>query len=194
MIEPSEMNSSPQNPMLRCKSFECPPRCLREAAATAIQSSGSRRNRANYIFPAVADLKRSGQAGHVPVHLEITDDPEQMPSPIDVEQLLAAASSRLGPSDAATLAQASARMYSWARAIPGAATASAREGAELVGFGYGYSWDWTSMTDAWSLRLRDRLAGSAGVLDDSFSVVLLVVAPDHRRSGLGARLLAGLAE
>jgi GNAT superfamily N-acetyltransferase len=130
----------------------------------------------------------------VPVHLEITDDPEQMPSPIDVEQLLAAASSRLGPSDAATLAQASARMYSWARAIPGAATASARDGGELVGFGYGYSWDWTSMTDAWSLRLRDRLAGSAGVLDDSFSVVLLVVAPDHRRSGLGARLLAGLAE
>jgi GNAT superfamily N-acetyltransferase len=130
----------------------------------------------------------------VPLHLEITDDPEQMPSPIDVEQLLAAASSRLGPSDAATLAQASARMYSWARAIPGAATASAHAGGELVGFGYGYSWDWTAMTDAWSLRLRDRLGGSAGVLDDSFSVVLLVIAPDHRRGGLGGQLLSGLAK
>src|SRR5690349_20200881 len=117
-----------------------------------------------------------------------------MPSPIDVEQLLSAASSRLGASEAATLAQASARMYSWARAIPGAATASATDGAELVGFGYGYSWDWTAMTDPWSARLRDRLAAAAAVLDDSFSVVLLVVAPGHRRTGLGAQLLRGLAE
>ena len=127
------------------------------------------------------------------MHVEVTDESEQMPPPGEVEQLLAAASSLLGPSDAATLAQASARMYSWARAIPGAATASARDGAQLVGFGYGYSWDWTSMTDAWSLRLRDRLGWSAAVLDDSFSIVLLVVAPDHRRSGLGARMLDGLA-
>ena len=50
------------------------------------------------------------------------------------------------------------------------------------------------MTDAWSLRLRDQLGESAAVLDDSFSVVLLVVAPDHRRSGLGARLLSTLAD
>ena len=129
----------------------------------------------------------------MPAQLEITDDPEQMPSPIEVEQLLSAASSRLGPSDAAALAQASARMYSWARSIPGAATASAHDEVGLVGFGYGYSWDWTSMTDAWSLRLRDRLGASASALDDSFSIVLLVVAPGHRRSGLGGRLLAGLA-
>lgn len=129
----------------------------------------------------------------MPVHHRVTVDPEQMPSPIDVEQLLLAASRRLGASDAATLAQASARMYSWARAIPGAATASATDGPELVGFGYGYSWDWTSMTDPWSTRLRDRLAGAAAALDDSFSVVLLVVAPDHRRTGLGAALLRDLA-
>jgi GNAT superfamily N-acetyltransferase len=129
----------------------------------------------------------------MPSHVEITADPEQMPAPAQVERLLADASSRLGPSEAATLAQASARMYSWARAIPGAATASAQEGDELVGFGYGYSWDWTTMTDAWSLRLRDRLGGSAAALDESFSVVLLVVAPGHRGSGLGGELLAGLA-
>jgi GNAT superfamily N-acetyltransferase len=129
----------------------------------------------------------------VPVHHRVTDDPEQMPSPIDVERLLCAASSRLGASEAATLAQASARMYAWARAIPGAAAASATDGPELVGFGYGYSWDWTSMTDPWSMRLHDRLAGAAAALDDSFSVVLLVVAPDHRRSGLGAQLLRDLA-
>ena len=129
----------------------------------------------------------------MPVSHRVTDDPEQMPSPIDVERLLSAASRRLGASEAATLAQASARMYSWARAIPGAATASAHDGAALVGFGYGYSWDWTAMVDAWSLRLRDRLGGSADLLDASFSVVLLVIAPDHRRSGLGGRLLSGLA-
>ena len=124
---------------------------------------------------------------------EVTADPEQMPSPIEVELLLAEASSRLGRSEAATLAQASARMYSWARAIPGAVTAAAHDGDELVGFGYGYSWDWTSMTDAWSVRLHDRLAGSATALDDSFSIVLLVVAPRHRRIGLGAQLLSDLA-
>jgi GNAT superfamily N-acetyltransferase len=129
----------------------------------------------------------------MPSHVEITADPEQMPAPAQVEQLLADASSRLGPSEAATLAQASARMYSWARAIPGAATASAAEGDNLVGFGYGYSWDWTSMNDAWSVRLRDRLGTSAPALDESFSVVLLVVAPGHRGSGLGAELLTGLA-
>jgi GNAT superfamily N-acetyltransferase len=128
------------------------------------------------------------------VNIEATAEPEQMPPPADVERLLAFASSRLGASDAATLAQASARMYSWARAIPGAVTVSCRDRSDLVGFGYGYSWDWTTMTDAWSLRLRDELGESAPVLDDSFSVVLLVVAPDHRRSGLGARLLSTLAD
>lgn len=126
--------------------------------------------------------------------IELTDDPELMPAPADVEQLLAAASSRLGRSEAATLAQASARMYSWARSIPGAATACAHGDGELVGFGYGYSWDWTSMTDAWSRRLHDTLAADAGRLEDSFAIVLLVVAPSARRGGLGARLLAGLAE
>ena len=59
--------------------------------------------------------------------VEVTTEPEQMPPPADVEALLAAASVRLGPSDAAELAQASARMYSWARAIPGAATVSAHD-------------------------------------------------------------------
>lgn len=127
------------------------------------------------------------------MHIEATGEPEQMPPPSAVERLLAAAASRLGRSESATVAQASARMYSWARAIPGAATASAYDGAELAGFGYGYSWDWTSMTDAWSLRLRDRVGTHATVLDDSFSVVLFVVDPEHRRTGLGARLLSSLA-
>ncbi len=125
--------------------------------------------------------------------VETTAESEQMPSPAEVERLLAGASSRLGP-EAVTLAQASARMYSWARAIPGAMTVSAHDDNELVGFGYGYSWDWTSMTDAWSVRLRDDLATDAEALDDSFSVVLLVVAPGHRRGGLGARLLTTLAD
>jgi GNAT superfamily N-acetyltransferase len=133
--------------------------------------------------------------GHgLSVPIELTDEPEQMPPPAEVEALLAAASSRLGADEAAILAQASARMYSWARSIPGALTAATHDHGELVGFGYGYSWDWTTMTDPWSLRLRDRLGRSASVLDESFSVVLLVVAPDHRRGGMGAQLLKGLAE
>jgi GNAT superfamily N-acetyltransferase len=126
------------------------------------------------------------------VDVDVTTEPEQMPAPAEVEALLAAASSRLGPSDAAALAQASARMYSWARAIPGAATASVHDGDRLVGFGYGYSWDWASMTDAWSVRLADQLGESAVALADSFSIVLLVVAPDTRRQHLGARLLDAL--
>jgi GNAT superfamily N-acetyltransferase len=128
----------------------------------------------------------------VPLSIEVTAEPEQMPAPADVETLLALASSRLGPSDAASLAQASARMYSWARSIPGAATAAAHDGATLVGFGYGYSWDWSAMTDAWSLRLADQLGPAAAALDHSFSIVLLVVAPAARRRQLGARLLAAL--
>ncbi len=83
-------------------------------------------------------------------------------------------------------------MYSWARSIPGAATVSAHQDGELVGFGYGYSWDWAAMTDAWSERLCDQLGASAVILDDSFAVVLLVVAPDHRRCGLGGALLSAL--
>jgi GNAT superfamily N-acetyltransferase len=115
-----------------------------------------------------------------------------MPSPAEVEVLLAAASAQLGPSDAAALAQASARMYSWARAIPGAATASVHDAGALVGFGYGYSWDWTAMTDAWSRRLHDSLGEAASEIDDSFSIVLLVVHPHRRRHSLGARLLNAL--
>lgn len=126
------------------------------------------------------------------VDVEVTAEPEQMPAPAEVESLLAAASARLGPSDAAALAQASARMYSWARAIPGAATASVHHDATLVGFGYGYSWDWTSMIDAWSLRLADQLGPAGDVLGHSFSIVLLVVAPHVRRQQLGARLLTAL--
>ena len=124
--------------------------------------------------------------------VEVTTEPEQMPPPAEVEALLAAASVRLGPSDAAELAQASARMYSWARAIPGAATVSAHDQGRLVGFGYGYSWDWTAMTDAWSQRLHDRLADLAGEIDESFSIVLLVVHPEARRHHLGAALLGSL--
>jgi ribosomal protein S18 acetylase RimI-like enzyme len=124
--------------------------------------------------------------------VEVTTDSEQMPPPAEVETLLAAASAQLGPSDAAALAQASARMYSWARAIPGAATASVHDDGEVVGFGYGYSWDWTTMTDAWSLRLHDQLGETAALIDDSFSIVLLVVHPRCRRRQLGARLLNAL--
>lgn len=125
--------------------------------------------------------------------VELTDEPEQMPPPADVERLLADAATGLGRSDAAALARASARMYSWARAIPGAVTVSARNDGRLVGFGYGYTWQWEAMTDAWALRLCDELGPTAGRLGDTFAVVLLVVAPEQRRVGLGARLLAGLA-
>lgn len=127
------------------------------------------------------------------MNVELTDEPEQMPPPAEAEQLLAAASTGLGANDAATLARASARMYSWARAIPGAVTAGAHHRDRLVGFGYGYSWHWDTMTDAWALRLRDELGTQAARLADTFAVVLLVVAPEHRRAGLGARLLDGLA-
>jgi GNAT superfamily N-acetyltransferase len=133
-----------------------------------------------------------GRIGRMDV--EVTAEPEQMPAPMAVEHLLAAAAGGLGPGEAAALAAASARMYSWARAIPGAATVAAHEAGELVGFGYGYSWDWASLTDAWSLRLRDDLGPLAAALDDSFSVVLVVVDPSARRHGLGATLLRHLAE
>jgi GNAT superfamily N-acetyltransferase len=128
------------------------------------------------------------------VDVEVSAEPEQMPPPVEVERLLAAASAGLGPGEAAMLASASARMYSWARAIPGAATASIHSDGELLGFGYGYSWHWDAMTDAWSLRLADQLGSSAAELDGSFSVVLLVVAPAARRLRLGSRLLTALRE
>lgn len=135
---------------------------------------------------------RRGTVGQtLGMDVEVTTDPEQMPAPAEVESLLAAASAQLGHSDAAALAQASARMYSWARAIPGAATASVHDD-RLIGFGYGYSWDWATMTDAWSLRLHDELGESAERIDDSFSIVLLVVHPKHRRQHLGTRLLSAL--
>jgi GNAT superfamily N-acetyltransferase len=140
--------------------------------------------------PATAGTKHA-RHGDV-VDVELTDESEQMPPPAEVERLLARASGPLG-AEAATLARASARMYSWARAIPGAVTASAHDDGRLVGFGYGYSWQWEAMTDAWALRLRDELGPDAPRLADTFAVVLLVVDPEHRRTGLGTRLLAGLA-
>jgi GNAT superfamily N-acetyltransferase len=133
------------------------------------------------------------RAGWSLVDIDVTDESEQMPPPGEVERLLAAASIALGASDASSLARVSARMYSWARAIPGAVTACAHEGG-LVGFGYGYTWRWDAMSDAWALRLRDQLGVASMQLDNTFAVVLLVVAPHQRRAGLGARLLTGLAD
>ena len=130
------MNSSPQNPMLRCRSLDRP-------ALPRARSGGGCHpilrwvvgKRPIYTFPACSRTRNDRrQAVLVSPSREVTADPEQMPSPIEVERLLAAASSRLGRSEAATLAQASARMYSWARAIPGAVTAgrTRRRGARRI--------------------------------------------------------------
>lgn len=127
------------------------------------------------------------------MQLELTAESEQMPPPADVERLLARASEPLGAGEAAMLARTSARMYSWARAIPGSVTACAHRDGELDGFGYGYSWRWDTMADVWALRLRDELGARARRLDDTFAVVLLVVAPPQRRAGLGGALLTALA-
>ena len=126
--------------------------------------------------------------------LEVTTDPEQMPPPAAVARVYAAAAATAPLSSDPSMARAFAALYSWARALPGAASVTARDGAELVGFGYGYSWDWDSMTDPWSHELRERLGAAAAAMDESFSVVLLAVVPQAQRKGLGRKLLNALVD
>jgi GNAT superfamily N-acetyltransferase len=126
--------------------------------------------------------------------LEVTTDPEQMPSPAAVARVYAAAASAGPLSSDPSMARAFAALYSWARTLPGAASVTARDGAKLVGFGYGYSWDWDSMTDPWSRELRELLGEAAAAIDESFSVVLLAVVPEAQRKGLGRKLLNALVD
>jgi GNAT superfamily N-acetyltransferase len=126
--------------------------------------------------------------------LEVTTDPEQMPPPAAVARVYAAAAAAGPLSSDPSMARAFAALYSWARTLPGAASVTAREGSELVGFGYGYSWDWDSMIDPWSRELHERLGAAADEIDESFSVVLLAVVPDAQRRGLGRKLLNALVD
>jgi len=126
--------------------------------------------------------------------LEVTTDPEQMPPPAAVARVYAAAAAATSLSTDPSLARAFAALYSWARTLPGAASVTARNGDEVVGFGYGYSWDWDAMTDPWSRELRERLGAAASEIDESFSVVLLAVVPDAQRQGLGRKLLNALVD
>ena len=126
--------------------------------------------------------------------LEVTTDPEQMPPPAAVARVYAAAAATAPLSSDPSMVRAFAALYAWARALPGAASVTARDGAELVGFGYGYSWDWDSMTDSWSHELRERLGAAAATIEESFSVVLLAVVPQAQRKGLGRKLLNALVD
>lgn len=126
--------------------------------------------------------------------LEVTTDPEQMPPPDVVARVYASAVAATSLGSDPSVARAFAALYAWARALPGAASVTARDGEAIVGFGYGYSWDWDAMTDPWSRELRVRLGAAANEIDESFSVVLLAVAPEAQRKGLGRKLLNALVD
>lgn len=128
------------------------------------------------------------------VDIEVTTDPEQMPPADEVARVYAAAAAAAPLSADPSVARAFGALYSWARALPGAASVSVHEGAELTGVGYGYSWDWALMTDVWSRDLRNRLGERADEIDHSFSVVLLAVVPGAQRHGLGRKVLNALVD
>lgn len=128
------------------------------------------------------------------VDIEVTTDPEQMPPADDVVRLYAAATAAAPLRTDPSVARAFGALYSWARTLPGAASAVVRDGAELTGVGYGYSWDWAVMTDVWSRSLNDRLGPRAPEIDHSFAVVLLAVVPAAQGRGLGRKLLNALVD
>lgn len=102
----------------------------------------------------------------------------EMPDPDDVERLYAAASAAPPLSEPPSTARMFARLYRESREIPGAVAVTARAGSDLVGFGYGHPWSWSAATDAWSREPAARLGDAAELLDGSFAVEPLAVAPE----------------
>lgn len=114
-----------------------------------------------------------------------------MPEAAEVEQLYEAAAALLPLNESSEVATMFAGLYQQVRG-PDAIVVTARRQGQLVGFAYGHPWNWMTATDNWSQQLRGRLRDDADLLDDSFAVELLVVAPSVAGNGLGRRLLSTL--
>mgnify|MGYP000850985724 FL=1 len=115
-----------------------------------------------------------------------------LPSPDEVEQLYALASS-LPPSSGDTdVAATYAALYDLALDRADLAAVTAREVGELIGVCCGHRWNWAEQTDEWSQDLAERLGDDAAQLEGSFAVQLLAVHPSFGRQGLGFELLKRL--
>ncbi len=115
-----------------------------------------------------------------------------LPSPEEVEQLYAMASSRGPLPESSDVAELYATLYDLALDRADLVAVTAREVGELIGFGYGHRWRWEEQTDEWSRDLAEGLEGRAAGLEDSFAVQLLAVHPSFTRHGMGFELLKQL--
>lgn len=115
-----------------------------------------------------------------------------LPSPDEVEQLYALASSRPPAPEGADVAELYAALYDLALDRADLVAVTAREVGELVGVCCGHRWSWAEQTDEWSRDLVGQLGDEAAQLEDSFAVQLLAVHPSFGRQGLGFELLKQL--
>jgi len=115
-----------------------------------------------------------------------------LPTPDEVEQLYALATSRPPQVEDADVAAVYAALYDLALDRADLVAVTAREVGELVGFGCGHRWHWQEQTDEWSRDLAERLGDDAAQLEGSFAVQLLAVHPRFGRQGLGFELLKQL--
>ena len=96
-----------------------------------------------------------------------------LPTPDEVEQLYALATSRPPQVEDADVAAVYAALYDLALDRADLVAVTAREVGELVGFGCGHRWHWQEQTDEWSRDLAERLGDDAAQLEGSFAVQLL---------------------
>lgn len=115
-----------------------------------------------------------------------------LPSPDEVEQLYALASSRSPATEDEDVAATYAALYDLALDRSDLVAVTAREVGELVGFGFGHRWNWAEQTDEWSRDLAELLGEDAVQLEGSFAVQLLAVHPSFTKHGLGFELLKQL--
>lgn len=115
-----------------------------------------------------------------------------LPSPEQIEDLYALASSGGPLAELAEVATMFADLYDLALDRTDLVAVTAKEAGELVGFGYGHRWRWAEQTDGWSQDLAERLGDASVRLEDAFAVQLLAVHPSFTRRGLGFELLKHL--
>ncbi len=129
------------------------------------------------------------QFGCFSIKVQQSGDPDDFPSPHEVQAVYRAASADPPLSESENVARLFRTLYEAAITKEQVVCVSARDTDRLVGIAYGHPWSWSEQRDSWSQDLNERLGADAALLNNTFVISLLARDPGAGGAGLGRRLL-----